>query len=340
MALSTLAVSCGSEGKGPGQQGAAPPPAIELRAVVAEPRMMEEKIYSTGTVLANEEVEIRSEVPGRIVSIHFQEGSAVSKGDLLLKINDDELQAELKKLRFEEQVAADDVFRKEKLLEMKAVSREELDLAASQLGMIRAQIDLVSSRIEKTAIAAPFSGRIGLRFVSPGGYISSNTLIARMQQNDPVKIDFTVPEKYMGAVKAGKAVEFTVAGSDSVFTGQVYAIEPRIDPSTRSFSARARCANPAGLITPGAFARLTIILQIIPDALVLPTDAVAADIRGEKVFLSRNGKVVTAYVETGVHTEKEVQVISGISPMDTVLISGLMQIRDQMSVRPRITEIK
>jgi membrane fusion protein (multidrug efflux system) len=206
--------------------------------------------------------------------------------------------------------------------------------------MIRSQIDLVTSRIEKTAITAPFSGRIGLRYVSPGGYISSNTLIARMQQNDPVKIDFTVPEKYMGAVKEGKTVEFTVAGSDSVFTGQVYAVEPRIDASTRSFAARARCANPAGLITPGAFARVTIILQTIPDALVLPTEAIAADIRGEKVFISRNGKVVSTYVETGVHTEKEVQIISGISAMDTVLISGLMQIREQMSVRPRIMEIK
>jgi membrane fusion protein (multidrug efflux system) len=331
--------SCHSKKTEQRAANAAPPP-VELKAVVAVPRMIEDKIYATGSVLANEEVEIRAEVPGRITSINFQEGSAVRKGDLLVKINDSELQAQLKMLRLEEKLAADDVFRKEKLIEMKAISQEELDIAVNQLGVIRARIDLVASQIEKTSIFAPFSGRIGLRYASPGGYISSSMLIARMQQNDPVKIDFNIPEKYMGNINAGKEIQFTIAGSDSLFSGTIYAVEPRIDPSTRTFTARARCLNPGGLIAPGAFAKVSITLETIPDALVLPTDAIATDIRGEKVFLSRNGKAVTAYVGTGIHTEKEVQVISGIKANDTILITGLMQVRDQMSVRPRITEIK
>lgn len=314
------------------------PRAVEVSAVVAVPEMLENKIFSTGNILANEEVEIRAEVPGRVVTINFQEGSSVRKGDLLVKINDSELQAELKKLQLDEQLARDDVYRKEKLLELKAVSQEELDIATSQLGVIQAQIELVQARLEKTGIYAPFSGKIGLRYISPGGYISSSMLIARMQQTDPVKIEFNVPEKYMTGIKPGMEVSFSVAGIDSLFTGNVYAIEPRIDPSTRSFTVRARCANPGGLLTPGAFSKVDIILEKIPDALTLPSDAFIPDIRGEKVFVCRNGKAVTAYVTTGIRTEYEVQVTGGINPMDTVILTGLLQIREQMNVKPHIVE--
>lgn len=311
---------------------------FEVKAVIASPRPIENKIFSTGNIMANEEVEIRAEVPGRVTEINFQEGSVVKKGDLLVKINDNELQAELKKLLLDEKLASDDVYRKEKLIELKAISQEELDIARSQLGVIQAQIDLVKARLEKTGIYAPFNGRIGLRYISPGGYISSSMLIARMLQTDPVKIEFSVPEKYISGLRSGMDVQFTVAGNDSLFTGQVYAIEPRIDPSTRSFTVRARCPNPGGLLTPGAFSKVNVILEKIPDALVLPTDAIIPDIKGEKVLTCRNGKVVTAYVTTGIRTENEVQITSGINPMDTVIISGLLQLRENMSVSARIVE--
>jgi membrane fusion protein, multidrug efflux system len=316
-------------------QSAAPRP-VEVNAVVVSPKMLENKIFSTGNILANEEVEIRAEVPGRVISINFEEGTMVRKGDLLVKINDNELQAELKKLLLDEKLAQEDVYRKEKLLELKAVSQEELDISRSQLGVIQAQIELVRARLEKTGIYAPFSGRIGLRYISPGGYISSEMLIARIQQTDPVKIEFNVPEKYITGVKNGMDVTFNVAGSDSTFTGKIYAIEPRIDPSTRAFTVRARCQNPGGILTPGAFAKVNIILETIPDALTLPSDAFIPDIKGEKVMVCRDGKAVTAYVTTGIRTESEVQILSGINPMDTIILTGLLQIREQMSVKPRI----
>jgi membrane fusion protein, multidrug efflux system len=310
---------------------------MEVKAMVMMPREIENKIFTTGTVLANEEVEIRAEVPGRVTSINFQEGSMVSKGDLLVTINDSELQAELKKLLVDEKLAQDDVYRKEKLLEMKAVSQEELDISRSKLGVIGAEIELTRSKLDKTRIYAPFTGRIGLRYVSPGGYISSSNLIARIQQIDPVKVEFNVPEKYLTLIRTGKEIIFNVAGSDSTFSGTIYAIEPRIDLSTRSFSARAHCSNPGSLLFPGAFAKVSIILEKLNDALVLPTDALVPDIRGEKVFVCKNGKATGIYVTTGIRTETEVQVISGLQPMDTVIISGLISIRDQVSVIPKIT---
>lgn len=316
------------------------PRPVDVNAVVAIPRALENKIFTTGNILANEEVEIRTEVPGRIISINFQEGSLVRKGDLLVKINDDELQAQLKKLKLDEKLATEDVYRKEKLLEIKAVSQEELDISKNQLGIIQAEIELTRAQLEKTAIHAPFSGRIGLRYASPGGYISSSMLIARMQQTDPIKIEFSIPEKYITGITAGMEIQFNVAGNDSPFTGTIYAIEPRIDPSTRAFSVRARCQNPHSILTPGAFAKVNIILEKIPDALVVPSDAFIPDIRGEKLFVCRNGKAVSVYVIAGIHTENEVQVVEGINPMDTVITSGLLQMRDQMSIKPRIAGIK
>jgi membrane fusion protein (multidrug efflux system) len=315
------------------------PRPVDVKAVVAVPKLIENRIFSTGNILANEEVEIRAEVPGRIVSINFQEGSMVRKGDLLVKINDNELQAQLKKLQLDEKLSLDDVYRKEKLIELKALSQEELDISRNQLGVIQAQIDLVRAQLDKTGIYAPFSGLIGLRYASPGGYISSSMLIARMQQTDPVKIEFNVPEKYITGITKNLEIQFTVAGSDSIFTGLIYAIEPRIDPSTRAFTVRARCQNPGGIITPGAFAKVNIILEKIADAIVLPSDAFIPDIRGEKVLVCRNGKVVSTYVTTGIRTENEVQVVKGINPLDTVIVSGLLQLRDQMSVKPRITDV-
>jgi membrane fusion protein, multidrug efflux system len=312
---------------------------IDVNAVIAVPHELENKIFTTGNILANEEVEIRAEIPGRIISINFQEGSLVRKGDLLVKINDDELQAQLKKLKLDEKLATEDVYRKEKLLEIKAVSQEELDISNNQLGIIQAEIELTRAQLEKTGIYAPFSGRIGLRYASPGGYISSSMLIARMQQTDPVKIEFSVPEKYIKEIKDNTEIQFIVAGTDSTFTGIIYAIEPRIDPSTRAFSVRASCQNPGSILTPGAFAKVNIILEKIPDAIVLPSDAFIPDIRGEKVFVCRNGKAVAIYVSTGIHTENDVQVVEGINPMDTVITSGLLQMRDQMSVKARIAGI-
>jgi membrane fusion protein (multidrug efflux system) len=308
----------------------------EVTAIILQPQPIEDKIQSTGTVMANEEVEIRSEVAGRIVLINFGEGNHVRKGDLLVKINDDELQAQLKKLLLDEKLAKDDVFRKEKLLEMKAVSQEEYDISINSLGIIQAQIDLVRSQLDKTSIYAPFSGQIGLRYVSPGGYISSSMLIARIQETNPVKVEFSVPEKYISKINLGTEVKFTVEGNDSTFTCKVYALEPRINPDTRAAAVRAKCSNPGNLLIPGAFAKVEIILQEIPDALVVPSEVLIPDIKGQKVFTYKNGKIKTFYVTTGIRTENSVQITEGLNPGDTIITTGLLQLREEMPVKVRI----
>jgi membrane fusion protein (multidrug efflux system) len=313
--------------------------AVSVEGVVVIPSLIENKINTTGTILANEEVEIRSEVSGRIVSVNFQEGAVVKKGDLLVKINDEDLKAQLKKLTAEKSLAREDVYRKTKLLELAAISQEEMDVAHNQLSVLEAEIELVKSQISKTEIFAPFSGQIGLRYASPGGFASPTMLIARMMDTDPVKIEFAVPEKYLGKIGEGTEISFRTANLDSTFTGQVYAVDPRIDPSTRSMTVRAKCSNNEKLIFPGAFARIEIIIGKLPEALVVPSEAIVPDIRGEKLFIRENGMVKVVYVTIGIRTERKVQISEGIKPGDTVITTGLLQLREKMKVEVRTKAI-
>jgi membrane fusion protein (multidrug efflux system) len=305
---------------------------------IIQPKEMRNTIISTGNIMANEEVELRSETPGRVVSINFEEGSVVGKGSLLLKTDDRELQAQLKKMLVEEKQARDDVYRKEKLLEVKAISQEECDVAHNTLGIIQAQIELVKTQISKTEIIAPFSGKIGLRQVSPGGYISSSTLVARLQQTDPVKIDFAIPEKYQEKIRVGASIQFRVEGHDSLFTGTVYAIEARVDPGTRNINIRARCDNRHGLLIPGAFARVSVLLDRFDNALVIPSESIIPQIDGEKVFICRDGKSRSQIIRTGIRTEREVQVTEGLKPGDTIITTGLLQLREGMDIKVRIAQ--
>lgn len=311
---------------------------VEVKAVVVAPRQLEHKITSTGTLLANEEVEIRPETSGRITAIHFEEGTFVPEGSLLVKIDDSELRAQLKRLQLEEKLAKDDVYRKEKLLQIKAATEEEFQIAQNQLGVILAQIELVETQLFKTSIYAPFSGYIGLRYVSTGGYASPSLVVTHIQQTDPVKVEFTVPEKYIPFIRKGSEIKFTVAGIDSIFTGYIYATDPKIDVMTRSFTVRARCSNPGNMLVPGAFVKVEVILQTVPDALVLPSEAIIPDIRGEKVFVCRQGKVRQTYVKTGIRTDIEVQISEGLHVNDTVITSGLLQLREDMAVQPMIQQ--
>jgi membrane fusion protein (multidrug efflux system) len=309
------------------------PKSVMVGGLIIHPGEMKNTIQSTGNILANEEVELRTELPGRIVSINFEEGSLVSKGSLLMKTDDRELQAQLKKLMVEEKQARDDVFRKEKLLELKAVSQEEYDVANNSLGIIHAQIELIRTQISKTEIIAPFTGRIGLRQVSPGGFISSATLVARLQQTDPVKIDFSIPEKYRGKIKTGTIINFNIEGDDSLYTGRIYATEPKIDPATRNLHIRAKCNNSQGLLIPGAFAKVSIQLDNFPDAMVIPSEAIIPQMGGEKVFVCRNGKAKSQLIKTGIRTDREVQVTEGLNPGDTVITTGLLQLREDAEVK-------
>jgi membrane fusion protein, multidrug efflux system len=337
--FSLIFISCNGTKKGPDNMPGKSK-AVTVTGVIVTPRDMDNKILTTGSVLANEEIELRSEVPGRIISINFEEGKSVQKGDLLVKINDMELQAQLNKLYHDQSLAKDDVFRKQKLLEMQAVSQEEYDKASNQLGIVEDEMELIRSQIAKTEIYAPFSGMVGLRYVSPGGFISSSMLIARLQQINPVKIDFSIPEKYREKIHTGSMIQFQVEGIDSIFPGRVYAIEPKIDPSTRNVPIRAICQNPRNILVPGAFAKVEVLLDKIPGAMIIPSEAIIPQINGEKVYLFKNGKAVSQMIESGIRTDREVEVEKGLKTNDTIITTGLLQIKEGTDVKIKITPAK
>jgi len=301
---------------------------VSVEVLVIKPDTLKNIIYSTGTLLPNEKVDLRNEVPGRITGIFFTEGTDVKQGTLLLKINDQDLQAQLNKNSVQEKMAREDEFRKRQLLDIKAISQEEYDLAANQLKSVQAERQLLEAQLAKTQIFAPLSGKIGLRSVSQGSFIPSNTLIATIQQVDPIKIEFSVPEKYTNLIRTGMQISFSMDYTPEPFSGRVYAVESGVDETTRTIKVRATCGNPGRLLVPGTFARISVVLEILPDAIKIPSESVIGDITGNKVFLVRGGKANSVPVFAGIRTEKDVQIEQGLQPGDSLILTGLLQIND------------
>ncbi|KER10870.1 MAG: hypothetical protein HY22_01410 [[Candidatus Thermochlorobacteriaceae] bacterium GBChlB] len=306
--------------------------ALPVKGYVLNPRKLDNKVIASGTITANEEVELRSEASGRITRILFSEGSTVKQGNLLVKINDNELQAQLQRTEYRRKLAEVREERQRKLLEQKAVSQEEYDNALNELNTLRAEIEITRAQIEKTEVRAPFDGQIGLRYVSVGAFITPTTKIATIESIRPVKIDFSVPEKYAGVVRKGDKVLFRVQSEEKKREGVVYAIEPKVDPATRTLPVRAIYPNTEGTVFPGAFAEVELQLQEIDRAFMIPTEALVPELKGQSVFVARNGKAASKKVEVGIRTDKDVQITSGLNEGDTVITTGILQLRPGMSV--------
>lgn len=311
---------------------------LSVDAVKVEPLQVQDKIFSTGSILANEEVELRSEVSGKITDIYLEEGKMVEKNQLLIKINDSELQAQLQRAQYRLDLATERERRQQKLLEKGGISQEDYDATLNEVNVLKSEVRLIQAQIDKTEIRAPFRGRVGLKYVSDGSYISPITRIASLQNIDPVKLDFSVPERYVNRVRVGDDITFTVQGTERVFEGEIYAIEPKIDSQTRTLQLRALSENDEGLLVPGAFADIELILETIDDALMIPTISLIPELQGQKVYLFKNGAVEEQRVETGLRTAERVRIVDGIQPGDTVLTTGLLQVRQGMPVR--INEIQ
>ncbi len=300
---------------------------LSVSAHIINTESLQDVIKTSGSVLANEEVEIKSETPGKIINIFFKEGTQINKGDRLVKINDSELQAQLSRAASRLKLQQDMEYRQKILYSKQAISQEEYDAALSELNVSKAELELIKAQIEKTEIRAPFGGIIGLRNVSEGSNVNTSTVIATLQNINPVKIDFSVPERYAAKVKIGDPVKFTIAGSSENYTARVYAVEPKIDPVSRTLRIRAIYSNPNNEIFPGAFANIELVIEQIKDAILIPSQAVIPELKGQKVFIFQNGTAVSRPIETGIRNEDKVQIIRGLNLNDTVITSGLLQLR-------------
>jgi membrane fusion protein (multidrug efflux system) len=280
-----------------------------------------DRVTSVGTVLPNERVDVRSEINGRVREIHFKEGGRVAKGDLLVKIDDSELLAQLSRAKSELAIAKKENERQEDLYAQKVTSQREYDSAINNLGVAQAEFELTEAQIRKTSIRAPFDGVVGLRSVSEGGYVTPASPITTLMQDRPVKIDFTVPERFAARVKKGDVVHFTVEGSTRVFDASVYALESIIDADTRTMGVRATSPNADGALVPGAFAEVEVLFPE-RDAVTVPSFALVPELRGQRVFLYRGGKALGVSVQTGLRTEDRVEITKGVTAGDTLITSA------------------
>lgn len=295
--------------------------------MVVNMQSLDEKILTTGTIIPNEEVEIRSEISGRVTGIYFKEGQYVKKDAILLRIQDADLQTQLQKLTYNKQLAETNEARQKRLLEKEAISRQEYDIVQTNLNSVLADIENLKVQISKAVLRAPFDGTIGLRYISNGSYISPASRIATLTNVNPAKVDFSVPAKYAQMVRQGSRINFTVEGSNSQRVGTVYAVEPKVDPETRTLLLRAISPNGDRVLVPGSFARINVVLSSRGNAIVVPTEAIIPEQSGQKVFVVRNHKAESVSVETGLRTEKTVEIRRGLHVGDSLITAGVQLVK-------------
>ena len=315
-----------------GRKPGGPPAVLNVNGIVTKTENFSNSLSIAGSIEANEQVDIRSEVSGLITSINFTEGTSVSKGKVLIKINDLELQAQLSQALTKQKLAQETEYRAGMLLQKEAISKEEYDVALAELKSLQSQTQLIRAQLAKTQIRAPFSGKIGLRSISVGEYITPSKNIARLVSTDPVKITFSIPEKYAGSIKMNTTISFTVAGSKNEYKGIIYAVEPGIDIATRTLQLKATASNSRGDLLPGSFAKIDLPLMNVNDAILIPTESIIPVLMGKKVFISSNGIATEVMVETGTRTEKSVLITSGLKVGDTVLTTGIMSLKKDAPV--------
>jgi len=306
--------------------------AVAVQVLAVTPQTLTERLSTTGTVRANEDVELVAEVAGKVAAIHFEEASRVAAGQLLLEIDDTQLRAERDRATYRLGLAERSEARQRRLLDEGLVSQEEYDFALNELNVLRAELALAEARLVKTRIEAPFEGVIGLRAVSVGSYLSPQTKIATLQDIDPVKVDFSVPEKYARHLKKGARVEFRTKGADDAHRGTIVAIEPLIDLETRSLTVRALSPNPRGTLVPGAFADVELVVRSIENALAVPSRAVIPELGGKKLFVAENGKAQSRKVETGLRTAELLEITHGLKPGERVIVSAIQRMRPGLPV--------
>ncbi|MFM1753634.1 MAG: hypothetical protein RLZZ236_573 [Bacteroidota bacterium] len=324
-----------SGAKGPKDKGKDEQP-ITVSGTVVKLQTFDNNLALSGSIEANEQVEIRSEVSGVVKTIYFQEGSNVAKGQVLLKVDDIELKAQLAQAKTKESLASENERRAKLLLQKEAISQEEYDVARADHQSAKAQSQLILAQIEKTTVRAPFSGKIGLRSISPGTYVTPALLIAKLVNIGQLKITFSIPEKYASQVKKNGTITFNVTGSDRTYTAKIYAIEPEVEIATRTLKVRALADNKDGKLLPGTFADVQLPLDIIKDAVVIPTEAIIPVQDGKKVFIANKGMAKEIMVETATRTDASILVLSGLKAGDTVLTSGVMSLKDEAPIVVKI----
>ncbi|TXF90753.1 efflux RND transporter periplasmic adaptor subunit [Neolewinella aurantiaca] len=333
-------VSCGSEDAKTAAPEKKGPATLVAEVVLPEVSDLQQQSTSTGTFVAEDQVQISSETSGYLKKLYFTEGAYKAKGALLAKINDAELQAQKKKLEVELDYAKSELARARKLGDLQAIRAEEVDRLKNAADVIAADIMVMDAQIAKTNVYAPFSGRVGVKMLSEGAYVSPGTGMAELHRLDPIKLEFFIPEKQAGTVTTGDEITFTIPASKDTFRAEVYLVSPTLDEQNRSLRMRCRLSNKKNLFLPGGYAEVQYSLQSKGGSLLIPAEAIIPVLEGQKVLVVENGLVKSRPVEVGMRTSTSVQILGGITERDSVLVTGILGATDGMQVKAKLKEAR
>lgn len=350
LASALFIVSCGgkeSKEKSGGQAGGPPKqPPLPVETMVVSTSILDADIEIPGSILANESTEIHPESSGRLVVLNVKEGALVGKGTLLAKLYDGDMQARLNSLNVQLQksevqlkIAKQTEERSAKLLSIQGISQQDYDMASLQvsnimadMGVIKAQMAEIRANMTKLYVYAPYSGKLGLKQVSPGAFVTPSTIITTISQVNQLKLQFNVPEKYGAQVKKGQDVNFTIDGSEKTFTATVMATEDAVQENTRSLAIRALVKESAPDLIPGAFAKVKVVLGENEEALMIPNSCIVPQARKKIIYLAKNNKAIATEVTTGVRDSSNIQVLTGLNKGDTVITSGLLFLKPNADI--------
>lgn len=322
--------SAAGQGKGP--QGPA-----QVDGIIVTFQPLSNEVSLTGSLIPNERTDLFPEIQGRLISIPAREGSEVNKGDILAKIQDTDLQAQFRKIKAQLELAHIQESRLKKLLAVQGVSKDEYETTLYQLQALQADSDLIQSQLAKTVLRAPYTGTIGLRYVSEGAMVNPTIRILSMQKTKPLKIDFTVPEKYTHLLQKGESVYFTTQQDSQKYRATIIATEGMMDENTRSLKVRAISEGSADKLYPGAFVRVLLASGKTAQSMVVPAISIIPVLKGQKVLVCRNSLVEEVSVLTGIRYEDSIEILSGLEPGDTVLTSGIMSLKPGAPVEVKIS---
>lgn len=309
-----------------------------VKAYIIKHEDLENKITVIGTLIPNEEVILTTETTGKVKQILFDEGMVVQKGQLLLKLNDTELQAQLQRLLIQQEVLEQRRKRDEQLVQKQGISEQDWEILQGDIKAKQTEVEVVKAQLAKTQITAPFSGTLGLRNISEGTFMTTATPIATLTDSKSMKIDFAVPEKYAHQISQGTKIEFSVNGNPTTFKAVVKAVETKIEATTRTLKIRASCDNSTNELRAGAFTTVTILLDVIKNTMLIPSQALLPELEAKKVYQIKNGIATLVTIEVGMRTEQQIQVLSGLALGDTIIYSGILQVKPNSQVK--IIEIK
>lgn len=319
-------------------QSTKPDPTILVEAYLVKDTSIVYDVMAVGTIKANEQVDIVSEINKKIVGIYMKDGSYVKKGQLLFKLDDEDLQAKLKKLETQLDLAQKTEQREKIRLSKGGISQQKYDEVLNNLELIQNEINIVKVDLSKTEIKAPFSGIIGLRNISEGAWANPNIVLANLQDITQMKIDFSLPEKYANDINIGDYINFTTDYSTEKFTSRVDSKESQIDLKTRNITVRAIAYNKNKNLVAGSSAKIALNIKELDQCIFVPASSLMPSFQGYQIYVVKDGKAYKTNVKTGIRNQNTVQILDGLNFGDTVITTNLLKIKPDSPLK--ITELR